>query len=210
MTTYLAKMHTQLLPSTSAVVVEIGSGACSLPGIWLARRLTAARIVLTDLPSLLPLTEANVLANEIGHSNRLEVASLRWGCEADLRCGAVPLGPDLVIAADVVYFAEDVEPLFATMDALAANTMLVALMPRDGRGYQYDALVVEAAAARDWQVTRAKPSDDPMLAACVLFELRRRPRKTWAVRIGTTAAIMLVGFGILSLTRRRAAAGACR
>jgi len=182
MTRYLAEHYTRLVPP-AAIVVEVGSGACSLPGLWLARRLRSpSRLILTDLPSLLPLVERNVLANlcrpEAQLGVRPEVAALRWGCPADLQTGVVPLGADLVIAADVLYFPEDITNLFNTLAALAAPTVVVSLMPRDGQAHQYDRLVEEAADARGWQCTRAPAlADEPLLAACVLFELHLGERR---------------------------------
>ena len=96
--------------------------------MWLSRHVDSATIIATDLPSLLPLTELNLQANHRlvagkaatdrqtdgrtdGRSDlppRLQIAPLRWGCAVDLQSGIVPRGADLVLAADVVYFAEDV------------------------------------------------------------------------------------------------------
>jgi len=179
---HLADAHQQLLPLTaSAVVVELGAGACPLPGMWLARHAPHARIVLTDLPSLLPLTERNVVANFPVHIPfRISLVPLRWGCTSDL--AQLPQRVDLVLAADCVYFEEDVPALFATLDALNAPTMLIALMPRDGQERRYDELVELAAAARGWQATRVPPplAIEPKLAPCVLFELRRSPWDLWS------------------------------
>lgn len=228
LTRYLAEHHVRLLPQC-ATVVEVGSGACSLPGLWLAHRLRApSRLVLTDLPALQPLIERNVLANlERVHAAggiRPEVAALRWGCAADLHNGCVPTGADLVLAADVLYFPEDVTNLFATIAQLAAPTVLLALMPRDGQAHQYDTLVEEAVAARGWGCFRAPAlTDDGLLAACVLFELRlgegggplslprcnvagfKLPTGSWLRRVAPlalAAATMMCALAFRATTRR--------
>mmetsp|Transcript_25524 Transcript_25524/g.64891 ORF Transcript_25524/g.64891 Transcript_25524/m.64891 type:complete len:364 (+) Transcript_25524:104-1195(+) len=218
LTLYLAKHAHELLPSRG-VVIEVGAGACPLPGMWLARH-TDARVCLTDLPSLLPLIELNVEAN-FGDgrvaTRSPEVVPLRWGCRADLESDALPRRADLVLAADVVYFASDVASLFGTLEALGAPIMLVALMPRDQQNEHYDVLVEEAAASRGWACTRVVAVDDPMLSACMLFELRAaqqlssqlpttapaRPsrQRTWTVITRVVVASMIVGVACVAACR---------
>lgn len=143
LTKFLAESHDQLLPEANALVVEIGAGACPLPGMWLARRRADTRVVLTDLPYLLPLMHQSVLRNfpdeEDGSVSpktasslsrrRPEVVALRWGCGADIvpGGGSVPLGADLAIAADIVYLSEDVPLLLETIVALKATATLIAV-----------------------------------------------------------------------------------
>lgn len=182
---YLEKNHGRLIPARGAVVVEVGAGACPLPGMWLGRHAEDARIVLTDLPALLPLTELNLKRNNLecrrrcggsgdtGSAARVELASLRWGCGSDLACGEVPRGADLVLAADVAYLPEDIPKLMATLAGLGGKRMLVAFMSRDGVTHRYDELVAHAASAHGWQcVCRAEESGDALLKGCVLFEFQ--------------------------------------
>ena len=128
------------LEGTSGMAVELGAGACALPGMLLARR--GMRVVLTDLPWLLPLTALNVAANFPGDDPRRPlVVALRWGSTADLATFAPP---DLVVGADIAYHREDLEPLLDTIVALRAKRTLLGLQHRNG----LDRAVAEAAAAR--------------------------------------------------------------
>lgn len=78
--------------------VELGAGV-GVPGMLLARR--GAKVYLTDLPWLLPLTELNVRANfDEDDEHRPAVLALRWGCAPDLE--AMPPQPELVVASDCV------------------------------------------------------------------------------------------------------------
>ena len=136
LTKFIAEHLADLLPAAGvdALVVEIGAGACPLPGMWLARRRQGTRVILTDLPYLLPLTAQNVIRNfsespSSASTRPPEVAALRWGCAADLHQpgDAVPRAADLAIAADVVYLSEDVPNLFETIVALEAQVTLIAV-----------------------------------------------------------------------------------
>ena len=171
---FLAVEVERLMP-LDGLVVEIGAGACPLPGMWLARRMPASRCVLTDLPYLLPLIDANVRRNFPDQSARPEVAALRWGCNADAL--ALPRGADLAIAADVLYFQGDMPNLVATLLAVGAKVTVVAVLDqhRDGCGPAF----MEAAAAH-WDCEMAGADfrtcvvNGRHLPECSIFVLRPR------------------------------------
>jgi predicted nicotinamide N-methyase len=75
--------------------LELGSGT-GVIGIVVA--LLGADVILTDLPVVLPLLQANVTAN-VGSSSHARVAPLRWGNPMD------DLNPpfDYVLLADPLY-----------------------------------------------------------------------------------------------------------
>lgn len=79
-------------------VVELGAGA-GLTGI-VAAALGATEVVLTDLPSALPLLHRNVTRNaDVISGCPVRVAELRWGAETDdALCGC-----DVVIGCEIVY-----------------------------------------------------------------------------------------------------------
>jgi predicted nicotinamide N-methyase len=102
-------------------VLELGAGT-GLTSVVCAR-LGAERVVCTDGDeALLPLTERNVSANLRSEvRRRCRVMRLRWGHEGDVRaaraaCGA--RGPDVVVAADVVYRPTTFGPLVHSLGRL--------------------------------------------------------------------------------------------
>ena len=85
-------------------VVELGAGT----GIGgLAAAALGARVVLTDVPSVVPLIVANVAANRdaIAHAGgEVVVTTLDWDAESQT---SADLGSDLVLAADALYHRDD-------------------------------------------------------------------------------------------------------
>eukprot|EP01063_Lacrimia_lanifica_P035888 TRINITY_DN6964_c0_g1_i1.p3 TRINITY_DN6964_c0_g1~~TRINITY_DN6964_c0_g1_i1.p3 ORF type:complete len:217 (+),score=84.63 TRINITY_DN6964_c0_g1_i1:2173-2823(+) len=94
--------------------VEIGAGT-GLVGIA-AAKVGAKRVVLTDLPTELPLLRENVELNGMGESMEVQVCS--WGDDEHLAA----LGqPDVVLVSDCLYGRESdlpAELLFKTLQAL--------------------------------------------------------------------------------------------
>ena len=85
-------------------VVELGAGT----GIGgLAAAALGARVVLTDVASVVPLIAANVAANRdaIAHAGgEVVVTTLDWDAESNT---SADLGSDLVLAADALYHRDD-------------------------------------------------------------------------------------------------------
>jgi len=120
--------HPHLVAGQS--VVELGAGT-GLSGL-VAKRLGAAEVVLTDLPPMLPILEANVHRN-FPPGGGVSARPLAWqdAADAPLLRGAVfgggaPRGGgghsfDLALLSDVLYHAEQREPLLAALVALAAR-----------------------------------------------------------------------------------------
>lgn len=112
-------------------IVELGAGP-GLVGI-VAAALGAEEAVLSDLPSALPLLQANVARNHELCAGRTRVIELRWGSE-------VP--PDLAEACDVVIGCEvvyqhDEETAAALVDTMrrllrGGGLCLIAYEFRDG------------------------------------------------------------------------------
>merc|ERR1712176_62055 len=108
----------------------MGGAGTGLVGL-VAAALGAEEAILTDLPSTLPLLQANVGCNA-GVASRVRVAELRWGAEleADLsRC-------DVVVGCEIVYQhdEETFVALVETMRQLAGTdgVCLIAYEFRDG------------------------------------------------------------------------------
>ena len=172
--------HVLRAPRAEAnVAIELGAG-CGVAGMWLARR--GWRVVLTDLPWLLPLTHLNVEAN-FGRTNFAapsgdepaalqapRVAALRWGCDVD--AASLPT-PNLVIGSDVAYEVEDFGPLLATLDHLTADHAILAIPIRDGCDAQFGTL----ARSLGWSVNLVAPhtsaAEQCTLRRVTTLELKR-------------------------------------
>lgn len=98
-------------------VLELGAGT-GLVGL-VASALGASEVILTDLPSALPLLQRNVARNEALCSKRVDVRELRWGAEACHGIGQF----DVVVGCEVVYMhdEETCAALVATMTQLTAG-----------------------------------------------------------------------------------------
>ncbi|KAF8528919.1 putative methyltransferase-domain-containing protein [Hysterangium stoloniferum] len=95
-------------------VVELGSGT-GLVGI-VAGLMHAESVWITDQEPLLELMRTNVSLN--GLATNVQVAELDWGTDIP---PTIPRSPDLVLAADCVYFEPAFELLVSTLSALATS-----------------------------------------------------------------------------------------
>jgi predicted nicotinamide N-methyase len=102
-------------------VLELGAGT-GIPGIFLASK--GARVILTDLPEVVPLMQSNIQANAhlFPSSNCCEALPLAWGEKHD-----IPLPVDVVVASDVVYWEHLFAPLAQTLQAICFPETVVFL-----------------------------------------------------------------------------------
>lgn len=111
-------------------VVELGAGT-GLVGL-VAAALGAEDVVLSDLPSTLPLLRTNVSRNAEVCGRRARVAELRWGAEVPPEVSNC----DVVIGCEIVYQhdEETAAGLVDTMRRLLASSglCLIAYEYRDG------------------------------------------------------------------------------
>lgn len=112
--------------------VELGSG-CGIAGM--AAALMGCDVLLTDIPAVLPILKRNVKRNfqsltradaELA-PGRIKVAQLVWGNRRHIEGCGRGRPYDVIVAADLVYLEEVVEPLISTMRALAGAGTLIAL-----------------------------------------------------------------------------------
>lgn len=105
---YLIRRHSSLAGKT---VVELGSGT-GLVGLVAA--FLGGQTVITDQLPLLDLMRKNVSIN--GLADRCTVAELNWGTSIP---EDIPRRPDLILAADCVYFEPAFPLLVQTLDSLS-------------------------------------------------------------------------------------------
>jgi len=117
-------------PCAGLKVVELGAG-CGLPGIMLAKH--KAHVVTTDVPWLMQLMEYNFEANFADQDpHRPQAMPLRWGSVPDAQAVRAAFGgaPDIVLAADVVYRVEDLDPLLHSISLLGCNEVVTSVVER--------------------------------------------------------------------------------
>jgi predicted nicotinamide N-methyase len=83
------------------VLIELGAGL-GLPS-FVAARLGAERMVVTDVDEALPLMRRNAEANSLPN---IEPQRLFWGDEADMAAGA-ELRADAIVCTDIVYHQDE-------------------------------------------------------------------------------------------------------
>lgn len=116
--------------------VDLGTG-CGVAGLGLA--LLGLNCLLTDISPVMPALRRNFKKNvgstslgSAGKANvkagKVKVATLYWGNDKQIEALKPPF--DYVIAADVVYLENIVQPLLETMSALAGPKTIILL------GYQ--------------------------------------------------------------------------
>ncbi|GLJ37870.1 hypothetical protein SUGI_0770420 [Cryptomeria japonica] len=128
--------YAQILQFNNKRGVELGTG-CGVAGMGLA--LLGLDVVLTDIAPVLPALKRNVKKNTAATSlknagkpgcsaGRVKISQLYWNNEKQIQVLKPPF--DFIIATDVVYLENIVEPLIFTMNALAGPSSVILL------GYQ--------------------------------------------------------------------------
>ena len=120
-------------------VLELGAGT-GVGGLACAA-LGARSVVLTDLPRNVELLRANAFRNR-GHTLGCDVAAvpLAWG-DRHGALAAAAAGVDVVLAADVCYREDAVEPLAATIGVLMAHAETLVLACERHEPVAYAALL---------------------------------------------------------------------
>lgn len=108
--------------------VDLGSGT-GIVGLVAAATGAFKSVVLTDLPSVVPLLESNVEENRPSLAG-VEMLSipLRWDDEQEVRDAALRYGPfELIVGGDLLYRPPVVAPLLTALLALATPDTTVLL-----------------------------------------------------------------------------------
>lgn len=94
-------------PDTKVLELGAGTGAVGL----VAATLGAKRVVITDLPRILPLLQEGIDLNP--DLTNIEARTLSWGQEEDL--AKLDFVPDLILVSDCIYYEASVKPLISTL-----------------------------------------------------------------------------------------------
>jgi predicted nicotinamide N-methyase len=129
--TYLKSPALHAHRVTGRVVLELGAGTGAL-GLW-CRSLGASLVIVTDLPSMVPLMLANASSNcarQLWAEDSVEARPLVWG---DFSRKAFPR-VDVLLAADVAYQLDCLVPFLTTAWELtdACSVILLGLKFRPG------------------------------------------------------------------------------
>lgn len=109
---YMLRQHRSSL--VDKTILELGAGG-GLVGLAVASgcELGPSAIYITDQAPMLPLMEANVALNNL--STVVRAAVLDWGVPAS---NDIPRHPEVILAADCVYFEPAFPLLISTLDEL--------------------------------------------------------------------------------------------
>lgn len=167
---------------TGKRIIELGSG-CGLASLGMA--LLGCHVVATDQIGVLPLLLRNVERNmarakhspsespSLGPLGTIEVAELDWGNEEHIRGLNHPF--DYIIGTDLVYKEHVLEPLLATLLALAGPTTSIIL------GYELRSSTVHEKMTQLWKenfdvkiIPKSKMDSKYQHADIQIFNLRRK------------------------------------
>ncbi|KAM0934736.1 putative lysine methyltransferase, S-adenosyl-L-methionine-dependent methyltransferase [Dioscorea sansibarensis] len=134
---------------TNLTILELGAST-GLPGLT-AALLGATRVILTDLPPLLPSLRRNVLANDLEAC--VEVKVLDW--RADLLDTAALGKLDVVLMSDVFYDPHEMESLGRLLRRVSGENTRVwaATEVRQSSGECLQALVTQGFHVTELEVT---------------------------------------------------------
>ncbi|KAI9439830.1 putative methyltransferase-domain-containing protein [Lactarius indigo] len=169
-----------------SVVVELGAGT-GAAGLAFAAVYPHARVVLTDLPEVCPLLQANAR----GYTG-VEVRPLSWGSATHAQALQAELDPapiSCVICSDLVYFPELLAPLLRTLLHLTpadpqvvisykirSLTKEMAFWSAFGLWFTFAPVLVRARGSSRWERSGAGGDGEVFV-----FTARRRPESfSWS------------------------------
>lgn len=116
----------------ATVVLELGAGTGAV-GLCCAA-LGAKKVILSDLPRILPLLQEGIDLNKGHFKGQIEARALSWGQEQDLQ--QLEDVPDLILVSDCIYYEASVKPLISTLNGLCRrNRNCVILLSYETRDY---------------------------------------------------------------------------
>lgn len=134
-------------------IVELGAGT-GIAGLCTAVLFPKVHVCLTDVEEALPALATNVGMNVELVGNRVSVEACDWTSPND---AIVKATWDVVIASDVVWLEELVEPFIDTLDRITeTNPRCIILMSYQSRTRRVDEMLFEGLSGKGF-VSRAVP-----------------------------------------------------
>ena len=121
--------------SNQALLLQVLIFALLFTGIT-AAALGAKETILTDFPDNLPLLDRNIAANKL--TDVASTAPLTWGNKLALEISNF----DVVLATDIMYYDDAVEPLLLTLQGLSGKNSRIFMAY--GRNRQAEAAFMKA------------------------------------------------------------------
>jgi len=151
--------------------LEVGSGV-GLVGICAAA--LGAKVVLTDMPSALHLTQLNVdrsqpLVRQQG--GEISVAPLLWGTPVNHLGGPF----DFVLASDVVYDNDLFAPLIASLVSLCSRDTDLLLSARERHGCDFSLFVTQLGEHFSGSVLTLEGAAANLAEASVISKAKNKP-----------------------------------
>ena len=134
-----------------------------------AAALGAKKTIFTDFPDNLPLLDRNIVANKL--TDVASTAPLTWGSKLDLEVSNF----DLVLATDVMYYDDAVEPLLLTLQNLSGKGTRIFMAY--GRNRQAESTFMTAVEESTLFMRKLAASELDDVYQCVdvdVYELRTR------------------------------------
>ena len=133
------------IPEGDYKIVELGAGT-GLAGICCSVLFPSAQVCLTDIEDALPALEANVNLNRSLVGERISVEHCDWTKPND----AIVNGTwDIVLATDVVWLEELVDPFINTLYRIVKkNPKCIILMSYQSRTRRVDEMLFDGLAAK--------------------------------------------------------------
>lgn len=138
---YLQDSFAELsLDRASCLELGAGLGSCGIKAVALGARY----VVITDLPSAMPVIQYNVRSNLTERElQRVAAVAYAWGESQDELRAVHPTPFDFILCGDLVYHAALVHPLVKALDELTTpqTTVLLAIRSRPGKQAQQEAVL---------------------------------------------------------------------
>ena len=163
-------------------VLDLGSGT-GIVGLAAAASGACERVVLTDLPSVVPLLQRNAEHNAAAvEATDILPLALAWDDTSALRSVAAHGPFDLILGGDLLYRTQVVEPLLTALHALSGKETAILLAASLGHSPEtlklFAARAAEAGFRAEWLDASAQQQGEAFASAEVRMLRMRRVRQT--------------------------------
>lgn len=160
-----------VIPKGLCSILELGAGT-GLAGICTAVLFPEAQVCLTDIDDALPALRTNVDINRSRVGHRVSVEACDWTRPSDSIVTKKPW--DIVLATDVVWLEELVEPFIDTLARIAKiNPECSIFMSYQSRTRRVDDMLFDGLARKHFSAVPVPPVDnEPPRKKIEIFRVR--------------------------------------